>query len=192
MRFAHRALAVAGAVAAMAAGFATSAAAAEPPTTAAEYHGQVVELSDAWAEGALVCAQQPAPGVEFRCYDDAADYRAAEGLMTPATDAGTLALSDCKDGRLCLWDNRQYKQRMVSFVRAGTYHLEDLDPPFHDRANSVANKRQSYVELVDTRSWPVADREYRLKPGGRIPDLGQLVYPGGGNWNNKIDKVVVN
>jgi hypothetical protein len=199
MRTLHRVLATVGAAVVIATGVATSAAAEEvSPTgrstgspTIAEYQGRTVDMSEAWDEGALVCSQRPSSGV-FHCYDDAAGYRAAEGLDTPETDAGTLGLADCLPHRLCLWDNRQYAARMVAFSNHGRWHLEDLDPPFHDRANSVANKRKTVSVLIDSRSEPVSDRVYNLRAGGRVPDLGQLVYPGGGNWNNKIDTVVVN
>ncbi|SDE02478.1 Peptidase inhibitor family I36 [Actinokineospora iranica] len=143
--------------------------------TLAEYNGRTINLARDW-EGADYCIEETA--AKFRCVD------------LPAAEFGAAAIQDCREGSLCLWDNRNYQAAGLELRSSRRHDLADHG--FRDRANSVYNYRESNSRLIDLRSAPVSDREYTVTAGGKLWDLGQIVYPGGGNWNNKIDVVVLN
>ncbi|MGP4015051.1 peptidase inhibitor family I36 protein [Saccharopolyspora sp. 5N708] len=137
----------------------------------AEYNGRTINLAQDW-EGADYCMEE-APS-KFRCVD------------LPAKELGITDIEDCRDGSFCLWDNRNYQAKGVELRSPGRHDLADHG--LRDRANSVYNYRKSQSKFIDVRTG-IPDAEYTLTAAGKLGDLGQLVYPHGGNWNNKIDVV---
>jgi hypothetical protein len=140
----------------------------------AEYNGRTINLARDW-EGADYCMEETPS--RFRCVD------------LPAPELGITAIGDCRKGSFCLWDNRNYQAAGVELRSSGYHDLADHG--FRDRANSVYNYRDSKSRFIDRRSEPISDREYTINANGKLWDLGQITYPGGGNWNNKIDEVVL-
>ncbi|MFD4636164.1 peptidase inhibitor family I36 protein [Lentzea sp. NPDC058436] len=148
----------------------------------ATYNGNTIDLAQGW-EGATVCAQTDG-GVH--CYDDDAAYRTATNL--PASQdggLGTASVDDCPPLWKCLWDNRNYSGRRLQWRDPGDFGLAQYG--FRNRANSAANRKvQGGFHLWDVD--PVWDKVIHVPGSSGIPDLG--AYPSG-NWNNKVDAVVV-
>ncbi len=121
-------------------------------------------------------------------------------LTTPATaDAATASaiktagvvtvrdMSDCRDGWLCVWEWTNYQGDRYSRKSAGTMELEDS---WRDRITSVWNRRNSSVVLVNVRTG-FPDVTKTVHAGDAIADLGKEGYFLGGNWNNKVDKIIL-
>ncbi|MFC7327085.1 peptidase inhibitor family I36 protein [Marinactinospora rubrisoli] len=195
MRRSHQFAAVTAAAITLATGLPTSAAAettrASSPAgdgtgVIATYNGERIDLADGW-DGATVCAEFGPSDV--RCFDDDAAYREATGLGPAHSEIGTRDLYDCPAGWVCIWDNRAYAGRRLQWSAPGTKNLADWD--FRDRANSAANRRVQYgAALIDVRTLQ-PDRTLLVGAGVGLGDLGALSYPGGGNWNNKADRVEI-
>ncbi|RSM67949.1 hypothetical protein DMH04_47580 [Kibdelosporangium aridum] len=150
----------------------------------ADYNGRIIDLSQGWA-GATVCMEQDDASV--RCYDDVAEYRAAEKVSGLDSQPGTLDLSDCKDGYFCIWDNMGWVGYLHGWRAPGNKELADYG--LRDRANGVANKRDKEGRLVDFRTF-MRDPVLKVPAGHGDPDLGSRDdYPGGGHWRDKADKV---
>ncbi|GIG87732.1 peptidase inhibitor family I36 protein [Plantactinospora endophytica] len=167
-----------------------SAAAAEPATSPetggvlAEYHGRTIDLSVNW-EGATICVEQSGTG--FRCYEDDAAYREAEGVDSRATGVGRRALTDCPARVFCLWDNRDYAGRRVEGRSAGLHSLSAIG--FNDRANSVLNNGPYTATMIDL---DCGDDRLRAGPGTGHPELSLLQRPVcSGSYNNKFEMVIL-
>lgn len=161
-------------------------------TTPALYQGKVIDLAEGWM-GAEVCSQQEegAP-IGFVCYEDTATAAAAEGWETDplasADDVEAASRASCQSGKMCIYEFRGWGTPMLRFDR-GTHNLADYS--FRDRASSLYNNRSAESTLVDFRSGFVSDRTITFDPRQDIYDLAQVAYPGGGNWDSKADRVVV-
>ncbi|WP_406312935.1 peptidase inhibitor family I36 protein [Streptosporangium sp. NBC_01639] len=96
-------------------------------------------------------------------------------------------LSDCPVHWVCIWEWPQYSGAGTRYIGAGTRNLGDYD--WRDRVSSVYNRTDATVTLVDSRSFLESDKTLAVHAGSLIPDLGNVSYPGGGTWNNKVDKI---
>ncbi|QXE38090.1 peptidase inhibitor family I36 protein [Streptomyces sp. GMY02] len=151
----------------------------------AVYKGRSIDMSKSW-EGATVCVEQTYG--EYRCYDDDAAYRDAEGLAGPASDVGVSAWDDCRSGYFCIWEDKNYAGRRVEGRAPGMHYLQDLTPSFANQGSSFYNNRSTNAHLLDgcTSDYLHADGR------GYSPDLTQedrLVCSG--NYNDKIDQILL-
>lgn len=64
----------------------------------------------------------------------------SESAATPSGQIGTLAYSDCPVGWTCIWEDRDYQDRMLQFSSTG-YWQNLGNYGFNDNADSIANKR---------------------------------------------------
>ncbi|MFC5832612.1 peptidase inhibitor family I36 protein [Nonomuraea insulae] len=111
-----------------------------------------------------------------------------------ATSTGTsvavmrvLDQSDCPIHWFCIWEWPQYSGAGTRYTGAGTKELGDYG--WRDMVSSVYNRTGGTVTLVDSRSFLESDKTLAVYAGSLIPDLGKVSYPGGGTWNNKVDKI---
>ncbi|GAA4913453.1 hypothetical protein HD597_010485 [Nonomuraea thailandensis] len=132
---------------------------------------------------AAVCTE--GADAQMRCYTTEADYRAAEGLS--GAEVGTLSMSECPSGYFCLWEWTGYGGDRVQYRVAGT---KDLYSYWRDRGTSYYNRRAAGGRLVDIRS-ALPDPNLYFPAGGHHSDLGKESYVYGGNWNNKVDRIVL-
>ncbi|MGW0811226.1 peptidase inhibitor family I36 protein [Nonomuraea sp. NPDC002799] len=98
-----------------------------------------------------------------------------------------LDLSDCPIHWVCIWEWPQYSGAGTRYNGAGTKELGDYG--WRDMVSSVYNRTGGTVTLVDSRSFLESDKTLAVHAGSLIPDLGKVSYPGGGTWNNKVDKI---
>ncbi|MGK5533990.1 peptidase inhibitor family I36 protein [Streptomyces sp. URMC 129] len=116
-------------------------------------------------------------------YPKAASQAAAvQHPGAPGTSIGVNAWSECPEGRLCLWDNREAGGlRLAAIAAPNDWRLTSASV---NRTNSVWNRTGATAYLRDD-SCPIY---LRVDPGDRLTDLGSIDRIGcDGNWNNKID-----
>ncbi|MFI7452771.1 peptidase inhibitor family I36 protein [Nonomuraea sp. NPDC049714] len=97
--------------------------------------------------------------------------------------------SDCPDGWVCVWEWIGYEGAGKRWREAGRHNLGDVG--WRDRITSIWNRTDVLVGMVNSRSWPQGDEILPVGPGGYYYDLGTERYPGGGTWNNKIDRIFI-
>ncbi|WBB60989.1 peptidase inhibitor family I36 protein [Streptomyces sp. WMMC500] len=152
-----------------------------PDAAMAEYDGKTLDLSRSWG-GAEVCVEQG--DSSFRCYDDDAAYRAAEGVGRPGSDYHTKDFGDCVGGYVCLWDNKEFEGRRVQFKSVGRHNLESVG--FRNRANSIGNHTTALAVMWD--SGPQTSLAVKARIG--LDNLSEIQGVNG-TWNNKIDVVEI-
>ncbi|GAA3832282.1 hypothetical protein GCM10022403_076790 [Streptomyces coacervatus] len=163
----------------------------------AEYDGRKINLAKSW-EGADICTELP--GGQFHCYDTDAEALADPALPAKVRKdtlkaARLAAASDprdnCTSDYWCLYADANFKGRRLQFTSDGKKNLGDYG--FRDELSSVyywvARWPLNYgtARLWDSRSWPLHDRQRDLIPPGGWANLRNLDYPGGGDWNDKVD-----
>ncbi|MFE0106930.1 peptidase inhibitor family I36 protein [Streptomyces sp. NPDC059009] len=164
----------------------------EPVTPViAEYNGKQINLAEDW-EGAQICTELA--GGNVRCYDDEA---AAQEDVAPAPAALKRANPDkglpgkCAPDYWCLFEHANYKGRKLQFHDTGTRKLANWG--FRDKTSSIYRFAWRYgmkgATMIDYRSGVLHDRTRRLGSTSEAayPNLKNLAYPGGGNWNDKVD-----
>lgn len=168
----------------------------------AEYNGREINLAESW-EGAESCTELPSG--EVRCYDSDAEALADPGLpaeireqtrtATAAAPAGARAAAAPPDRCIadywCLYMDSGYQGRLLRLFSDGKKDLNEWG--CRDKLSSVYYWVGRYsinygdAKITDLRSWPVEDRVRRLDPPGGYSNFRNLDYPGGGNWNDKVD-----
>ncbi|MGX2996141.1 peptidase inhibitor family I36 protein [Streptomyces sp. JNUCC 64] len=164
----------------------------------ADYNGRRINLAESW-EGATSCTELPSGAVN--CYDTdhaamsdpelpaAVREEALEGLRPRIPDR-------CLPDYWCLYSDADYKAKILRFSSDGQKKLKDwgMQNALSSVYYQVAQWSINYgdAQIIDWRSWPVADRVRRLDAGGagnpgRYPNFKSLDYPGGGTWNDKVD-----
>ncbi|MGK5642351.1 peptidase inhibitor family I36 protein [Streptomyces sp. URMC 126] len=169
----------------------------------ADYKGRKINLAVSW-EGATSCTELP--GGKVHCYDTdeealtdpalPAATRAASRQADASPDATFRMPSRCVTDYWCLYQHADYKGKILRFSESGKKKLSNWG--MGDKLSSVYYRVRTWplnygdAEIIDSRSWPVADRVRRLDAGsiskaGAYPNFKRLGYPGGGNWNDKTD-----
>ncbi|MBB6555159.1 peptidase inhibitor family I36 protein [Nonomuraea rubra] len=132
---------------------------------------------------AAVCSE--GADAQMRCYASEADYRAAEGLAR--AEVGLLSMYNCPSGYFCMWEWTEFGGDRVQYRVAGT---KDLYSHWRDRGTSFYNRREDGGRLVDFRT-RMPDPALYFAAGQYHRDLGKEGYIYGGNWNNKVDRIVL-
>ncbi|HEY0536572.1 MAG TPA: peptidase inhibitor family I36 protein [Actinoplanes sp.] len=144
----------------------------------ASYRGGQIDLSRGWS-GAQACAEF-APG-DVRCYDSTAQADQATGELRP------MALYDCPNGWVCLWQSINFKGRRLQWSSSGTKKLAQWG--FRDQASSAALMRpQGGAECTDYRSG-LPDPHLFLRADASYSDFRNISYVYGGNWNDRVDQI---
>ncbi|GHA29342.1 hypothetical protein GCM10010303_44930 [Streptomyces purpurascens] len=171
------------------------------PVTA-EYNGRKINLAASW-EGADSCTELPSG--EVHCYDSDAEALADPELpaeireetlkANAAAPAGPSAAAApparCVADYWCLYMKVGYKGKLLRLYSDGEKDLKEWG--CRDKLSAVYYWVGRYsvnygdAKITDLRSWPVADRVRRLDAPGGWSNFTNLDYPGGGNWNNKVD-----
>ncbi|MGC5345710.1 peptidase inhibitor family I36 protein [Streptomyces sp. DT24] len=162
----------------------------------ADYDGRKINLAESW-EGANICSELP--NGEVHCYttneEALADLDLPAQIREESLKASALQASDprsnCAADYWCLYQDYNYKGRRLQFSSSGKKNLADYG--FRDKLSSVYYwvgqwaVNYGYATIWDSRSWPLEDRQRNLMPPGGWPKFTGLSYPGGGNWNDKVD-----
>ncbi|KUF16274.1 peptidase inhibitor family I36 protein [Streptomyces silvensis] len=165
----------------------------------ADYKGRKINLAESW-EDATSCTELPRG--EVHCYDTD-----EEAMTDPALPSATRQEivsaaveardpSRCVPDYWCLYQHADYKGKILRFSEDGKKRLKNWG--MNNKLSSVFYRVLRWsvnygdARVIDWRSWPVADRARRLSAGrvgdpSRYPNFKQLDYPGGGNWNDKVD-----
>ncbi|MFI1205941.1 peptidase inhibitor family I36 protein [Streptomyces sp. NPDC020883] len=162
----------------------------------AEYQGRQINLAEDW-EGATSCTELP--NGKVHCYDT--DEEALADPALPAStrqktlNSPTLYASpipaNCFADLWCLYDHANYKGKVVRLSSNGNHDLKEWG--FRDRLSSVfyfvGNWTPNYgrARIWDLRSGLLHNRQRDLTAPARYSNLANLEYPGGGNWNDKVD-----
>jgi hypothetical protein len=110
----------------------------------AEYNGQTIDLSQDW-EGADICAEQM--DGSFTCYDNEADYRAAEGISATGSGNEPFDSADCPSGYFCFWEKELFEGQRVQFRSAGDHSLSGTG--LYKEASSFYNRRLASGYMTD-------------------------------------------
>ncbi|MGW7089909.1 peptidase inhibitor family I36 protein [Streptomyces sp. NPDC054871] len=181
---------------------ATAAPAQEGPVNPviAEYDGRKINLAESW-EGADSCTELP--GGEVHCYDSDEEAIADPELPTPtrmetlkaasAPVARAVAAppSKCFADYWCLYADANYKGKLLRLSSSGKKDLKEWG--FRDKLSSVYywvggwSTNYGDAKVIDLRSGLLHDRERRLGAPAKYSNFRNLAYPGGGNWNDKVD-----
>ncbi|MEU5084255.1 MULTISPECIES: peptidase inhibitor family I36 protein [Streptomyces] len=167
----------------------------------ADYDGRKINLAESW-EGANICTELP--NGEVHCYDTDQEALADPDLPAQVREqslkASALQASDPRDNCAadywCLYQDANYKGRKLQFSSDGKKNLGDYG--FRDKLSSVFywvgqwSLNYGDATIWDSRSWPLDDRQRQLEPPKGWPNFQNLPYPGGGNWNDKVDTFEVN
>ncbi|MFJ7903897.1 peptidase inhibitor family I36 protein [Streptomyces sp. NPDC096198] len=167
----------------------------------ADYEGRKINLAESW-EGANICTELPSG--EVHCYDTdqeaLADPALPAEVRAKSLRASALGAADphdnCDADYWCLYQDANYKGRRLQFSSDGKKNLGDYG--FRDRLSSVFywvgrwTINYGTAKLWDSRSWPLDDRQRDLIPPQGWSNLQDLPYPGGGNWNDKVDVFEIN
>lgn len=166
----------------------------------AEYKGRQVNLAeDADWGGANSCTELPDGKVH--CYDTDEEALADPALPSTARKetqrAATLRAwplpSGCVADYWCLYQHANYKGRVLRLTGNGKHDLSEWG--FRDKLSSVFyfvgtwSTNYGYARIWDYRSGLLHDRQRDLDPPthNKYSNLAHLAYPGGGNWNDKVD-----
>jgi hypothetical protein len=163
----------------------------------AEYQGRKINLAESW-EGADSCTELP--NGEVHCYDSNEealsdpDLPAAtreETLKAATARSASAPPSGCFADYWCLYMDSGYEGRLLRLSSDGKKDLNEWG--CRDNLSSVyywvGRWALNYgdAQIIDYRSWPVADRVRTLDPPGGWSNFTNLAYPDDGNWNNKVD-----
>ncbi len=162
----------------------------------ADYDGRKINLAKSW-EGANVCTELPTG--EVHCYDTDEESLADPDLPTQVRkDTRKASLQQASDSHhncaadyWCLYQDANYKGRRLQFSSSGKKDLADYG--FRDRLSSVYYwvlrwpLNYGIATIWDSRSWPLHDRQRDLIPPHGWSNFKNMNYPGGGNWNDKVD-----
>ncbi|MEU1037564.1 peptidase inhibitor family I36 protein [Streptomyces sp. NPDC005907] len=171
----------------------------EAPTAPviAEYNGQTINLAESW-EGAASCTELP--NGEVHCYDSDAEALTdpelpaetrAETSKAPTADAASAPPDNCVADYWCLYMDSGYSGRLLRLYSDGKKDLSEWG--CRDKLSSVYYWVGRYsinygdAKITDLRSWPVEDRVRSLDPPHGWKSFRNMDYPGGGNWDNKVD-----
>ncbi|WP_030566297.1 peptidase inhibitor family I36 protein [Streptomyces aureocirculatus] len=169
----------------------------------ADYKGRKINLAESW-EGATSCTELP--GGEVHCYDT--DEEALADPKLPAATRQATLRADAAPGAMlrlpsrcvvdywCLYQKANHKGKILRFSEDGTKKLKSYG--MQNKLSSVYYRVMHWslnygdAKITDSRTWPTADRVRRLKAGSvtkasSYPNFKRLGYPGGGNWNDKVD-----
>ncbi|MFG2023857.1 peptidase inhibitor family I36 protein [Streptomyces sp. NPDC048825] len=163
----------------------------------AEYKGRKINLAESW-EGADNCTELPSG--EVHCYDSNEEALAdpelpaevrEETLKATAARAAAAPPSRCLADYWCLYMDPGYKGRLLRLSSDGKKDLKEWG--CRDKLSSVYYWvgrwpiNYGNAKITDLRSWPVEDRVRGLNPPSGWSNFKNLGYPGGGNWNDKVD-----
>ncbi|MDC0766089.1 peptidase inhibitor family I36 protein [Streptomyces sp. HD] len=162
----------------------------------ANYDGRKINLAESW-EGANICSELP--DGEVHCYDTNEESLADPALPAKVREetlkATKLRAADPRDNCAadywCLYQDANYKGRRLQFSSSGKKDLGDYG--FRDKLSSVYywvgrwSLNYGTATIWDSRSWPLHDRERELVPPHGWANFKNMDYPGGGNWDNKVD-----
>ncbi|MGW0499511.1 peptidase inhibitor family I36 protein [Streptomyces sp. NPDC003007] len=162
----------------------------------AEYDGRDINLAESW-EGANICTELP--NGEVHCYDtneeSLADPELPELVRKQSLEAAKLQASSprdkCAADYWCLFQDANYNGRRLQFSSSGKKNLGDYG--FRDKLSSVyywvGRWAVNYggATIWDWRSGLLHDRQRYLDPPHGWANFKNMAYPGGGNWNDKVD-----
>ncbi|MFJ7077672.1 peptidase inhibitor family I36 protein [Streptomyces sp. NPDC098781] len=162
----------------------------------ADYDGKEINLAESW-EGANICTELPSG--EVHCYDTNEESLADPDLPAQVRQnslaAAKFRASDPRDNCAadywCLYQDANYKGRRLQFSSSGKKNLGDYG--FRDKLSSVYYwvgrwpLNYGTATIWDSRSWPLNDRQRDLIPPHGWSNFKNMDYPGGGNWDNKVD-----
>ncbi|EST26708.1 hypothetical protein M878_26765 [Streptomyces roseochromogenus subsp. oscitans DS 12.976] len=142
----------------------------------ADYDGRKINLAESW-EGANVCTELP--NGEVHCYDTTEESLADPDLPAKVRQeslkASMLRASgprdNCAADYWCLYQDANYQGRRLQFSSSGKKSLGDY----------------GYAKIWDSRSGLLHDRQRDLLPPHGWANFKNMDYPGGGNWNDKVD-----
>ncbi|MVO84292.1 hypothetical protein GPA10_05760 [Streptomyces sp. p1417] len=169
----------------------------------ADYNGRKINLAESW-EGATSCTELPDGDVH--CYDT--DEEALADPALPAASREATRQAEAAPGALlrlpsrcvydywCLYSDVSHEGKILRFSEDGTKKLKSYG--MRNKLSSVYYRVMNWTlnygdaKVTDSRTWPTADRVRRLSAGsitkaGNYPNFKRLGYPGGGNWNDKVD-----
>ncbi|MGR8008796.1 peptidase inhibitor family I36 protein [Streptomyces hypolithicus] len=163
----------------------------------AEYDGRKINLAESW-EGADSCTELP--NGEVHCYDSDEEALAdpelpaesrKETLKAASARSASAPPRGCVADYWCLYMDTGYGGRLLRLSSDGKKDLNEWG--CRDKLGSVyywvGRWALNYgnAKITDYRSWPVEDRVRGLNAPADYRNFGDLAYPGGGNWNNKVD-----
>ncbi|MFF3416949.1 peptidase inhibitor family I36 protein [Streptomyces sp. NPDC002698] len=163
----------------------------------ADYRGQKIDLSSSW-EGANICTELP--DGEVHCYDTDEESLAdpdlpakvrEDTLKASKLQAASDPRDNCASDYWCLYQDPNYKGRRLQFSSSGKKNLGDYG--FRDKLSSVYYwvarwpLNYGYATIWDSRSGLLHDRQRDLEPPHGWSNFKNMDYPGGGNWNDKVD-----
>ena len=97
------------------------------------------------------------------------------------------AATDCPSGYLCLWEDVNFQGRMLRFRDSG---VQDLGKwRFKDKTSSAYNKTGRPVQLINT--YYLRNDIFPLSANHYSALLTTYPAPGGGTWNDKVDKIKI-
>lgn len=158
----------------------------------AQYGGTTINLMDGWGS-ATVCAVVSAADV--RCYGSDLELLESIGGIAAVSDpgggSGGSAATDgtCTYGWACIWEHAGYTGRRLQFREAGsTQKLADYG--FRDQTSSLWNNMipGKWFDIIDFRKFQ-PDPYLVYQWGDAGSNLTREPYPGGGNWNDKVDAI---
>ncbi|MGW7303462.1 peptidase inhibitor family I36 protein [Streptomyces sp. NPDC054829] len=163
----------------------------------AEYNGRKINLAESW-EGASICSELP--NGEFHCYDTQEESLADPDLPEAVRKESLKAAKqrrpadprdNCAPDYWCLYQHADYKGRRLQFSSSGKKKLGDYG--FRDKLSSVYywvgrwSINYGHATIWDWRSGLLHDRQRNLLPPHGWANFKNMPYPGGGNWNDKVD-----
>lgn len=147
----------------------------------ATYHGKQINLAQGW-QGAQICVEFAANDV--KCFAD--DTELAE-VAPEAAQVGTRGGSSCAYGYACIWEHVDYQGRRLQWQDKGKKNLADWN--FRDQASSVCNNRRAGGFVLQDFRRLSLDPKIVLPAASALPNLTQVRYERGGDWNDKADAV---
>jgi hypothetical protein len=129
---------------------------------------------------------------------DATTIELEPGVRMSLPSAGRAAggLHGCPDLNVCLYQNGNFGGAMLRFWRCQDIRLENYDLPdgrdWRDKTSSFVNNQtgNAVARLRDTKP----DGTFHTLSSTAVQTVADLVnvrHPGGGNWNEKIDRLQV-
>ncbi|MDQ0907932.1 hypothetical protein QFZ22_003917 [Streptomyces canus] len=171
--------------------------AAEPSDPViAEYNGREINLTESWEE-ADSCTELPSG--EVHCYDTDADAltdpelpaQVRQETRTAGLTRETAPPDRCFADYWCLFENANYKGKIIRLTSSGKHDLSEWG--FRDKVSSVYYWVGSWslnygtATIWDYRSGVLHDRQRELVPPHGWANFQNMDYPGGGDWNDKVD-----
>ncbi|WP_369248931.1 peptidase inhibitor family I36 protein [Streptomyces sp. R41] len=167
----------------------------------AEYNGRKINLAESW-EGADSCTELP--NGEVHCYDTTEEAQTDPDLparirqetrKTAAVRAAAAPPDRCVADYWCLYQDANYRGKIIRLSSSGKHDLSEWG--FRDKLSSVYYWVGSWslnygtATIWDYRSGVLHDRQRDLIPPHGWADFKNMDYPGGGNWNDKVDNFQV-